>query len=564
MLSLLHIENIAVIDRADISFEEGFNVLTGETGAGKSIVIDAIGAIMGERTSRDLIRTGAKSARVTAVFRDLPALRWFDEMGTAPDENGELLLERVIQSDGKNVCRVGGVPILVGQLRELGVRLLNIHGQHDGQQLLDEDCHLDYLDSFGGTGDRRAAFAAAYERVREIRKALSALQMDDAEKARRIDTLRYQIDELEAADLRPGEDEELSDRREVLRNAERLTSAVEGAWAALTGGEEGDGALSLLMEAEGCLTAGGKHSAGLRELAETAAQLRCDLDDLAERVRDIRGTFDFYPGELDEVEGRMDRLYRLKKKYGGTTEEMLDYLAKCRAELDSIQFSEERAAKLEGELSKALEHAVEQGKLLSTDRQKAAEVLAKRIQTELAELDMPRVRFQVEFSPKDAPDGMDLSGMDTVRFLMSANVGEDLKPIDRIASGGELSRIMLALKNVLADTEEVSTLIFDEVDAGVSGRAAAKVARKLYQVSKSKQVLCVTHLPQIAAMGDAHFSVEKGERDGRTYTQVTRLERQGRKEELARLSGGAVTETMLQSAEELLSSAEAYKTGESR
>ncbi len=564
MLSLLHIENIAVIDRADISFEEGFNVLTGETGAGKSIVIDAIGAIMGERASRDLIRTGARSARVTAVFRDLPALRWFDEMGVTPDENGELLLERVIQSDGKNVCRVGGVPILVGQLRELGLRLLNIHGQHDGQQLLDEDCHLDYLDSFGGTGERKAAFQTAYERVREIRRDLSALRMDDAEKARRMDTLQYQIDELEAANLRPGEDEELSDRREVLRNAERLTSAVEGAWAALTGGEEGDGALSLLMEAEGHLTSGGKHSAELRELAQAATRLRCDLDDLAERVRDARSAFDFYPGELDEVEARLDRLYRLKKKYGGTTEEMLDYLAKCRAELDAIQFSEERTAKLEGELAKALEQAVEQGKLLSNDRHKAAEILARRIQSELKELDMPRVRFQVEFSPKDAPDGMDQSGMDTVRFLMSANVGEDLKPINRIASGGELSRIMLALKNVLAESEEVSTLIFDEVDAGVSGRAAIKVARKLYQVSRTKQVLCVTHLPQIAAMGVAHFSVEKGERDGRTYTRVTRLEREGRKEELARLSGGEVTETMLHSAEELLSSAEAYKAGESR
>ncbi len=564
MLSLLHIENIAVIDRADISFGEGFNVLTGETGAGKSIVIDAIGAILGERTSRDLIRTGAKSARVTAIFQDLPPLPWFDEMGIAPDENGELLLERVLQSDGKNVCRAGGAPILVGQLRELGARLLNIHGQHDGQRLLDEDCHLDYLDSFGGTEERKAAFTAAYDRVREIGKALSALRMDDAEKARRIDTLEYQIDELEAADLRPGEDGELSDRREVLRNAERLTSSVEGAWAALTGGEEGSGALSLLMEAEGHLTAGGRHSAGLRELAQSAAQIRRDLDDLAERVRDVRSVFDFYPGELDEVEARLDRLYRLKKKYGATTEEMLDYLAKCRAELDAIQFSEERAAKLEQELSKAMKDAREQGELLSMDRKKAATDLAARIQAELTELDMPRVRFQVEFSPKDAPDGMDATGMDTVRFLMSANVGEDLKPIDRIASGGELSRIMLALKNVLADTEEVSTLIFDEVDAGVSGRAAAKVARKLYQVSRTRQVLCVTHLPQIAAMGDVHFSVEKGEREGRTYTQVTRLEREGRREELARLSGGAVTEAMLRGAEELLSSAEAYKSGEAR
>ncbi len=562
MLSLLHIENIAVIDRADISFDRGFNVLTGETGAGKSIVIDAIGAIMGERTSRDLIRTGAKSARVTAVFRDLPPISWFDDNGISPDENGELLLERVIQGDGRNLCRVNGVPLLVGQLRELGVRLLNIHGQHDGQQLLDEDCHLDYLDSFGGTEGQKAAFSAAYDKVKDIRKTLSAIQMDDAEKARRIDTLTYQIDELEAANLREGEDGELTDRREVLQNAERLTSAVEGAWAALTGGEEGDGALSLLMEAEGHLTSGGKHSADLKALAETATQLRCDLDDLAERVRDARSAFDFYPGELDEVEARLDRLYRLKKKYGGTVGEMLDYLAKCKTELDAIQFSEERTAKLEQELAAALERAGAEGRKLSDDRKKAAKTLAARIQSELTELDMPKVRFEVEFAPKDAPDGMDATGMDTVRFLMSANVGEDLKPINKIASGGELSRIMLALKNVLAENEEVSTLIFDEVDAGVSGRAAMKVARKLYQVSRGRQVLCVTHLPQIAAMGDVHFSVEKGERDGRTYTRVTRLERSRRKEELARLSGGAVTETMLSGAEELLGSAEKYKAGE--
>ena len=561
MLSLLHIENIAVISQADITFDKGFNVLTGETGAGKSIVIDAIGAIMGERTSRDLIRTGAKSARVSAVFRELPALDWFERQGIAPDENGELLIERAIQGDGKNVCRVNGRPLLVTQLRELGCQLLNIHGQHDGQQLLDEECHLDYLDSFGGTGESRTAFVAVYEKVRALRRERDDLQMNDAEKARRIDTLTYQIEELDGAELRLGEDEELSARRDVLRNAERLTDAVDGAWQALTGGDDGEGAVSLIMEAENRLAQGGRYSGDLKELSEKAAQLRCDADDLAELVRDLRGTLDFYPGELDEIEERLDKLYRLKKKYGGSTEEMLDYLDKCKRELDAIQFSEDRIVRLDKELEKALEKAREQGKLLSTKRQKAADKLAKRIQSELKELDMPKVRFQVEFAPKDTPDGMDATGMDTVRFLMSANVGEDLKPINKIASGGELSRIMLALKNVLAETEQVTTLIFDEVDTGVSGRAAGKVAQKLFQVSNAKQVLSITHLPQIAAMGDVHFSVEKGEQDGRTYTQVERLERPRRKEELARLSGGGVTAVMLDGAEELLAAAEKYKTG---
>ncbi len=561
MLSLLHIENIAVISSADIVFDQGFNVLTGETGAGKSIVIDAIGAIMGERTSRDLIRTGAKTARVSAVFRDLPSLEWFERQGSGPDENGELLIERAIQADGKNVCRVNGRPLLVSQLRELGCQLLNIHGQHDGQQLLDEECHLDYLDSFGGTGESRALFSAAYEGVRSLRRELESLQMDDAEKARRIDTLTYQIEELERAELRPGEDEELTQRRDMLRNAERLTDAVNEAWQALTGGDDGEGAVSLLMEAENQLGEGGRYSDELRELSEKAAQLRCDVDDLAEQVRDLRDTLDFYPGELEELEERLDKLYRLKKKYGGSTEKMLEYLENCRQELDAIQFSEDRITRLEKELEKALEQAKRQGKILSDERRLAAQRLAQCIQSELTQLDMPKVRFQVEFAPKDGADGMDATGMDVVRFLMSANVGEDLKPIQKIASGGELSRIMLALKNVLAETEQVTTLIFDEVDTGVSGRAAGKVAQKLFQVSRNKQVLCVTHLPQIAAMGDVHFSVEKGEKDGRTYTQVERLDRVHRRSELARLSGGDVTAVMLDGAEELLAAAEKFKTG---
>lgn len=559
MLSLLHIEDIAVISQAEIAFGEGFNVLTGETGAGKSIVVDAIGAIIGGRTSRDLIRTGAKCARVTGVFGGLPALNWFEQYGIAPDENGELLVERVIHPDGKNTCRVNGHPVLVTQLRELGSQLLNIHGQHDGQQLLDEETHLESLDNFAHLSPQRKTYADAYGHVKDLRSQLKAVQMDEGEKARRMDTLQHQIGELERAQLRVGEEAELTAQREILRNAERITDAVDQAWQALTGGEMSDGAVALLTNAENALTQGGRYSAELSELAQKVSQLRYAADDVAELVRDARSGLDFYPGQLDDVEERLDLIHRLKRKYGADEEEMLAYLDRCQTELDNIQFSDERREKLEREVAQAVQAAQQEAEKLSTARQKAAKELSRRIQQELSDLDMPRVRFEVEFGPVEGEDGLNEFGMDRVRFLMSANLGEDLKPINRIASGGELSRIMLALKNVLAETDCVTTMVFDEVDTGVSGRAATKVAQKLSQVARGRQVLCVTHLPQIAAMGDVHFSVEKGERDGRTYTRVEQLDRPRRREELARLSGGASTAILLEGAEELLQKAEAWK-----
>ena len=559
MLSLLHIEDIAVISQGEIAFGEGFNVLTGETGAGKSIVVDAIGAIIGGRTSRDLIRTGAKCARVTGVFGGLPALNWFEQYGIAPDENGELLVERVIHPDGKNTCRVNGHPVLVTQLRELGSQLLNIHGQHDGQQLLDEETHLESLDNFAHLSPQRQTYADAYERVKDLRSQLKAVQMDEGEKARRMDTLQHQIGELERAQLRVGEEAELTAQREILRNAERITDAVDQAWQALTGGEMSDGAVALLTNAENALTQGGRYSTELSELAQKVSQLRYAADDVAELVRDARSGLDFYPGQLDDVEERLDLLHRLKRKYGADEEEMLAYLDRCQTELDNIQFSDERREKLEREVAQAVQEAQQEAERLSKARQKAARELSERIQQELSDLDMPRVRFEVEFGPVEGEDGLNEFGMDRVRFLMSANLGEDLKPINRIASGGELSRIMLALKNVLAETDCVTTMVFDEVDTGVSGRAATKVAQKLSQVARGRQVLCVTHLPQIAAMGDVHFSVEKGERDGRTYTRVEQLDRPRRREELARLSGGASTAILLEGAEELLQKAEAWK-----
>ncbi len=559
MLSLLHIENIALIQSADIRFEPGFNVLTGETGAGKSIVIDSIGAVLGERTSRELIRTGAKSALVTAVFTQVPPLPWLEENGFPTGEE-ELLLQRELQGDGRNVCRIDGKLVTVAQLRELGRQLLNIHGQHDGQQLLDPASHLGYLDQFGGCQPLLESYQEAYRKWHDIRREMDKLQMDEAERSRRVDTLNYQIQELERAQLKAGEDEELSARRTLLRSAGRLMEAVQSAEFALSGDEDRDGACSLIAQAEGEVQGVSSISPELSELSEKLTALRCAADDAADTLRDLSRSFDFSPGELDQVEERLDLLYRLRKKYGPTVEDMLSYLDRCRKELDQIQYADDTLARLEKDLKKAQKEAARRGEVLSQARREAAGALQARVQEELRQLDMPKVRFQTEFTPKGGEAGMDETGLDEVQFLMSANLGEALKPIQKVASGGELARIMLALKNVLAEGDQIGTLVFDEVDTGVSGRAAQKVAEKMAQVARGKQVLCVTHLPQIAAMADTHFSVQKGEREGRTYTRLERLDRSQRREELARLIGGAsITPSLLESAEELLRQAEQQK-----
>ncbi len=560
MLSVLHIENIAVIESADILFAPGFNALTGETGAGKSIVVDAMSAVTGERTSRELIRTGARSALVSGSFTTDKNLPWFAENGFAPDENGEVLLQREIMPDGKNVCRINGRPVTVAQLKALGRQLLNIHGQHDGQQLLDESCHLEYLDRFGGAEEPLAAYRAAWETLTALDKKIAALQMDESEKARRVDTLQFQINELERAGLQPGEEEALDERREILRSAADLSEAAQSAHFALSGDEDSAGAVALLMEAERALERVAGVSPDLDGLREALTDCRCQAQDVADTARDLSGSFDFEPGELDQLEGRLDLLYRLKKKYGSTVEEMIDYLDRSQRELDEIQFADDALLRLEGERAKALKAAKALAASLSQLRKERGKALEERIQSELAQLDMPKVRFKVEFEELATGDGLNADGMDTVRFLMSANVGEDLKPIQKIASGGELARIMLCLKNVLAENDDVGTLVFDEVDTGVSGRAAQKVAEKLAEVARHKQVLCVTHLPQIAAMADTHFSVEKGERSGRTFTAVETLDREKRRAELARLtSGDRITDASLVSAGELLDGAEVYK-----
>ena len=555
MLELLHIENIAIIEAADIEFAPGFNALTGETGAGKSIVIDSLSAVLGQRTSRELIRTGAEKAFVSAAFSGT-APELTETLGIQPEADGTLLLQREIQTDGKNVCRVNGRPVTVGQLRALGARLLNIHGQHDGQQLLDEEQHIVYLDSFGRVESLVITYAEKYKNFTDIRRQIGALQMDEAEKARRVDTLQYQIEELRRAKLTPGEEEELTARRGMLRNAEKFLGAVAGADYALNGDDSGGGALSALRQAQDALSGVRHLDDAFGQLYERLGEAYSEVYDIAATVEDKRGELDVSPGELDRVESRMDLLYRLKKKYGATVEDMLDYQARCEAELAQIEDAGDTLVRLEQALSKAEKEARQAAQALSDARKAAAYRLTAQILTELQQLDMGKIRFAVDFAEKP----LDSDGMDTVRFLMSANVGEELRPIHKIASGGELARIMLAMKNVLSEQDHVGTMVFDEVDTGVSGRAAQKVAEKMARISRRKQVLCVTHLPQLAAMADTHFSVEKGERGGRTYTEVRRLDREQRRRELARLTGGShVSQTMLDGAEELLVQAEKFR-----
>jgi len=547
VLSLLHIENIAVIECADISFDSGFNILTGETGTGKSIVIDAISAILGERAYRDMIRTGANKASVRAVFTDVPEYPWFADNGVEYDP--ETVIHREIHLDGKNVCRVNGTLVSVSILRKLGIQLINIHGQHDSASLFDENNHLQYLDAFSANEDLRVAYLEKYEAVAKLRHEIQRMSMDESEKLRRMETLRYQIEEIEKAELSAGEDTELEKRRKVLQNAEKLSDGIHAAVECLYGGDESDGAASLLAEAERELARLSRYTDAYSGLHEKIADLMYQVQDAAEEIRDARDDLSYSADELEQIESRLDVIHRLRRKYGADCEEILSYLERAKAELDEIEFADDHIERLKVKCDKAEKEAWNAAVVLRENRQIGAKLLSEQILTELSQLDMPRVQFSCQFTQTDLTP----IGADTVAFYMSANAGEALKPMSKVASGGELARIMLAMKNVLAQQDQISTLIFDEVDTGVSGRAAQKVAEKLRSVAKNKQVLCVTHLPQLAALADTHLLIAKEERDGRTYTNVTPLDLEGRKRELARIIGGAIiTETTLKSAEEML------------
>ncbi len=547
MLSLLHIENIAVIECADISFDPGFNILTGETGAGKSIVIDAISAVLGERAYRDMIRTGSTKASVRAVFTDVPEFSWFSENGVPYDP--ETMIQREVYLDGKNICRVNGTLVTVSILRKLGAQLIDIHGQHDSASLFDESNHLVFLDSFAGNDALLQEYSQCYDAVTQLQDQIDAMTMDESEKIRRMETLRYQIEEISKADLHIGEDVQLEDRRKILQNAEKLSDGIHCAVELLYGGDDSDGAAALLSDAERELGKLSRYTDAYDTIREKLADLMYQVQDVAEEVRDARDDLSYSSDELEQIESRLDVIHRLRRKYGATCEDILNYLEQATKELDEIEFADDHIEKLKKKLQQAEKTAWDVAYNLRLKRQAGAQDLTKQILTELAQLDMPKVQFSCEFTEtKLMPNGAD-----TVAFYMSANVGEALKPLSKVASGGELARIMLAIKNVLAQQDVVSTLIFDEVDTGVSGRAAQKVAEKLRSVATTKQVLCVTHLPQLAALAQTHLLIAKDVRQGRTYTTVTPLDFEGRKRELARMIGGAtITQTTLLSAEEML------------
>ena len=555
MLNELHIENIAVIERADISFGSGLNILTGETGAGKSILVDSLYAVLGGRVSRELVRTGADKAVVCATFDAEPARAWCAEHEIDLDD--ELILRRQITSDGKSTCRVCGVPVTAAQLRELGAQMLDIHGQNDGQHLLDEKSHLAYLDAFGVSDDDRLAYEAAYATYAALVKEQTTLRSYEDEKELLTDSLRAQIDELSRAELRAGEEDELTERRDLLRNFEKLSESVELAYDLLDGRDES--ALTLASEAESAADRAASFSAELKTVPASIREATMLLQDAAETLRDYRDSLDFSEEEYDRIETRLATLKRLQRKYRADEEGLIQKLSEAQERLDQIEYADDRLAKLDKLIDAQVSAVKDAASVLTQSRRTAAAELERQVVTELRALAMPAVRFQVEISPVGGI-GFKSSGADEVRFLMSANAGEAPGRISKIASGGELSRIMLALKNVFAQRDSVPSMVFDEVDTGVSGVAAQRVGEKLATLSAVKQVICITHLSQIAAMADHHFLIEKHQTENRTWTSVEELDPNGRAAEIARLHGGdRVSELTLASANEQLASAEEFK-----
>lgn len=555
MLTSLQIENIAVIEKAEISFNKGLNVLTGETGAGKSIIIDSINAVLGERTTRELVRAGASSAKVSALFFDLSQAAGLvlESLGLEPEEDGSLLIQRSISADGRSVCRINGKTATVSMLRQLGGELINIHGQHDSQSLLSPDRHIGFIDALAQDGKLLEEYHSLFASYVKVRRALNELQMDEDEKLRKTDLLRFQIDELEAANLQIGERESLTQERTRCLNAEKILQSLRRAYDAVNGTEESLGASQLLTDAAASLQEAARYYDAVDQTAQEVLELSYHLEAYTDEIRSAFDALSYNPGDLERIEERLDLLYKLSRKYGETEEEMLAYLDNARKELDEIAFSEERIEQLHEERRELVRKIKALAVTLSDVRRQTGERFAKQVEEELAYLDMPHVRFLVRHEQtKPGPNGAD-----EIEFLISANPGEPPRPLAKIASGGELSRIMLAIKNVLSDSDEIGTLIFDEIDTGVSGRAAQKIALKLKQVSAGRQVICVTHLAQIAAQADCHLLIQKTVRKEKTYTQVDALDFEGRKRELARIMGGMeeITPLQLQSAEELLRAA---------
>lgn len=555
MLQSLKIENIAVIEKAEIEFKKGFNVLTGETGAGKSIIIDSLCAALGERTSRDLIRTGANSAKVTAVFEDISAdvKETAEKMGVDCTD-GTLIISRVINSDGRNICKINGSPATVGMLKSIGESTVNIHGQHDSQALLNPDKHIAFIDGVAENGTLKSDYKNCFSELVKIKRTLDAVYTDEDSKAARLDYLDYQINELENSALYVGEKEELTKKKKLFLNAKNIKKAFDKSYLLLCD-ENGSGICDLLNNCKDTLNAVSEYSEEAEKLSETIENIYAAANDLTAEIRNACDNFSYNEEELSAVDERLDLIFRITSKYGGTEQSALEALERMRKEKQSIIQNEHNAAELEQKLGQLSDELKNKAAALTESRKRASRYFENRVTDELSFLDMPYVKFVV----KILPAAYSSKGADDIEFLISANPGEEPKPLAKIASGGELSRIMLAIKNVISAKDDIDTLIFDEIDSGVSGRAAQKIALKLKEVSEGRQVICITHLAQIAAVADRHLKISKSVSNSMTYTKVDSLNFEQRKEELARIMGGLeITQLQLENAHEMLINAGIY------
>ncbi len=550
MLSQLYIKNVAVISEASIGLQPGLNVFTGETGAGKTILIGAINAVLGERVSKEMIRTGETRATISALFTGLsPAAEQALAEAGYPVEENAVLIHREISADGKSSCKIDGRPATAAILRSVSALLINVHGQHDNQQLLSPQKHLGFIDSYGELDGLVREYQAAYRDYMLVRRELASVNTDEAQKAHRIDLLSYQVNEIEAAELQPGEEEELRAQRKLIQNSLHVTQALGGSLAILEGGEEVPSLTSLLSELAENMTQAANYMEAAQPIAERLTDISYEFEGFPGEIQDLIDHFDCDPSQLDAIERRLDTIYNLKKKYGSSIEEILEFGARAAAELEEIETSDIRIEKLSAQLSSLEEKARSQAERLTQARTKAAKLFVKAVQGELIFLDMPSVQLSVCQEHKE----MSLDGADELELFIATNVGEQAKSLAKIASGGELSRIMLSIKNVLADRDNIQTLIFDEVDTGVSGSAAQKIGKKLAQVAENRQVIVVTHLAQVASFARNHLFISKAAREDRTFTTIRPLSREERVRELARISGGEkISEIALRHAEEML------------
>lgn len=555
MLTTLYIENIAVIEKTSIDFSQGLNVLTGETGAGKSIIIDSINAIMGQRTSKELVRTGAKTALVTAQFDDVndTVKAKLSELGYDNEDDDTLILQRTISSTGKSSCKINARPASVSVLKEIAKNLINIHGQHESYELFSPDTHIDYIDSFGELDKELEDYRGKYKRYKALKKQLSEANSDESARLHEIDLLTYQTTELFNADVQPDETEQLENERIILMNSEKIFTLLNDAKELLDGDERTQGGIESVETAMNYIQKASSLNAEYESISESITDIYYNLRDCIESISDAAESVESDPQRLEEIEERLDLLNRLTRKYGCECNELPSLAEKMQARLEELLNYDKNRDELEADYKKAENEVRKSAQKLSEIRKKTAKVFSERVREEMSFLNMPNVQIVTQFEDTDFYE----KGTDKVEFLISANPGEPPRPVAKIASGGELSRMMLAIKTVLASTDDIDTLIFDEVDTGISGSAAQKVGLKLREVSRSSQVLCVTHQAQLAALADAHYLISKQVEDGRTFTQVRLLDFDGRKQELARIIGGvSITDAALAHAEAMLKEAE--------